>query len=288
LGYEVRTVCNGLEALGALADHDYGLVLMDCQMPVMDGYAATEAIRRTEAETGRRVPIVAVTANALQGDREHCLSVGMDGYIQKPVDLGTMQHILAQWLAASSQSAGSPAVEAAERARQDARDERAPALAASAVAGASESRSSATVELVGRRDGLYASHEADASTRIEELPILDPEQLHALTALQEPGAPDVLDKLVQEFRVDARQLLDQMRTAVQTQDARALRLAAHTLKSSAAYLGGKRLSRCCADLEALCRTEWDADLDGTAPALYEQAELAFAGLMRAIEALSHE
>ena len=98
LGYAVDVVDNGALAVAAVAAGSYALVLMDCQMPEMDGFAATAAIRRAEASSRRHLPIVAMTANALQGDREQCLAAGMDDYIAKPIVAARLSALLAGWL----------------------------------------------------------------------------------------------------------------------------------------------------------------------------------------------
>ncbi|HWJ53526.1 MAG TPA: response regulator [Propionibacteriaceae bacterium] len=96
LGYEVHSVPNGAEALEAVESNDYSAVLMDCHMPVMDGFTATREIR--QRENGRRTPIIAMTAGALSEDRQRCLEAGMDDYISKPVDLGALEKALARWV----------------------------------------------------------------------------------------------------------------------------------------------------------------------------------------------
>jgi signal transduction histidine kinase/DNA-binding response OmpR family regulator len=98
LGCHVDVVANGREAIEVLARIAYDLVYLDCQMPEMDGFAATAAIRAHEVQLGGHIPIIAMTANAMQGDREHFLAVGMDDYVCKPVRSEELATILHKWL----------------------------------------------------------------------------------------------------------------------------------------------------------------------------------------------
>lgn len=98
MGYAVHVVNNGQEALSAIQRLPYALVLMDCQMPVMDGIEATHAIRQLEAENKQHIPIIAMTANAMQGDRERCLEAGMDDYVTKPIVVESLAEVLNIWM----------------------------------------------------------------------------------------------------------------------------------------------------------------------------------------------
>ncbi|HEY2015476.1 MAG TPA: PAS domain S-box protein [Bryobacteraceae bacterium] len=97
LGHKAELAANGLEALAALErSAEFDMVLMDVQMPEMGGFEATAAIRRQENETGKHIPIVALTAHAMQGDRERCLAAGMDGYLAKPVQRDELREVIQQ------------------------------------------------------------------------------------------------------------------------------------------------------------------------------------------------
>jgi two-component system sensor histidine kinase/response regulator len=97
LGHSVEVTSNGAEALAAFTRGTFDLILMDMQMPVMDGYDATQAIRAAEQGTQRHIPIVALTAHAMKGDREICLQAGMDDYLGKPIRPQELASVLERW-----------------------------------------------------------------------------------------------------------------------------------------------------------------------------------------------
>jgi signal transduction histidine kinase/DNA-binding response OmpR family regulator len=208
LGVPADVVASGDAAVDAVASRPYDLVLMDCQMPVMDGFEATRAIRAREAGANRRVPIVALTANALEGDRDACHTAGMDDYLSKPFSQQQLSALLTRWL---------------------------PAADAAAPAGAS-------TPVVASNAPAPASGDA-----------IDPNAWTALLALQRPGQPDVLAKLMTTYLQSALDLVAAIKQALEQADAAALHRAAHTLKSSSANLGAVALAARCKTLETLGR-----------------------------------
>jgi PAS domain S-box-containing protein len=121
-GYSVTVVNNGREALEAHAQGGFDLILMDCHMPEMDGYEATRAIRQREvASGGKRIPIIALTANAMARDREECLEAGMDDHLSKPFNMLALQELLERWMtrdAAGPSQAAAIAAQATAKAAQ--------------------------------------------------------------------------------------------------------------------------------------------------------------------------
>lgn len=98
MGYRADAVANGREAINALRDIAYDLVLMDCQMPEMDGYEATTFIRNSDSLGRKSIPVLALTANAMKGDQEKCIAAGMNDYISKPIDKVALRNVLEKWL----------------------------------------------------------------------------------------------------------------------------------------------------------------------------------------------
>lgn len=107
LGFEAHVAENGQQAVEIVKRTSYSLIFMDCQMPEMDGFEATRSIRNLEKQSSKNVPIVAMTADAVEGSREQCLTAGMDDYISKPIDPDVLKVILERWLPASQQAGAS-------------------------------------------------------------------------------------------------------------------------------------------------------------------------------------
>jgi two-component system sensor histidine kinase/response regulator len=194
LGCESVVVESGDRAVEAVLDSRFDVVLMDVQMPVMDGFEAARAIRLRER--GRRTPIVAMSASSSDADRERCREVQMDNYVTKPVSLEQLRDTILGVL-------------------------RAP----------------------GDNDNL-------AEPRSEAA--LDREKLAELDVLG-GGDPEFVRELVRMFNEQAPRYLEAARVALDVSDLVAVAKAAHTLKSSSAYLGARRLSELCKELEVLAR-----------------------------------
>ncbi len=216
LGCRVVLANDGGEALDAVADADFDLVLMDCQMPVMDGYEATRRLRAREP-AARRLPIVALTANALQGDREDCLACGMDDFLAKPYNQTELVAILRRW------APGALATAAPETASPSPPAEVPPATAA-----------------------------PDAQAALDPA-ALDPAALAAIRALQAPGEPDLLAKVIGLYLDNGRTLVGAAETAHATADRETLIRAAHTLKASSTNIGALDFAARCHEIETAVR-----------------------------------
>jgi two-component system, sensor histidine kinase and response regulator len=206
---------DGSVAVRLYTEQRFDLILMDCQMPVMDGFEATSAIRTREASLARtariapppHVPIIALTANAMQGDRERCLAVGMDDYLPKPYSQLQIEAMLGRWL----------------------RPDIDPLPIAPAVI------------------------ETSAPIESPSESVIDPAAIAAIRQLQSPGAPDVLRQVMETYLDDAPKLIDGMRTNLHAGNVDGLRRAAHSLKSSSASLGAKHLSALAKEVEMAAR-----------------------------------
>ncbi|MFC3714694.1 ATP-binding protein [Luteimonas soli] len=295
LGITCDTASNGEAALMQMTASRYDLVLMDCQMPVMDGYTATRRWRESEAlaADGRHLPIVAMTANAMAGDRQKCLDAGMDDYLPKPVTRSELERCLHHWW--------NPQVAAMEREREAAiamadADMAADAAGASAVEGGELPAQEPEIvmpEIVHAEGGFSATTAAEApvpaAVAVTEVPAA-PRPAAATTATvptrlpAEPPAASAgiaqprvappplidqevldelramlggeVDRLIDVFLEDTPRLITALENgAAGVPDYPALRDAAHSLKSSSANLGAMSLSAAAKRIEMGARQQ---------------------------------
>jgi len=215
LGYQSDVVENGQEALVALARGFYALVLMDCQMPIVDGFEATKLLRQREAAEQEsaapdshetpHIPIVALTANAMRGDRERCLAAGMDDYLTKPIRKDDLKGVLERWI--------SPSVHPQVTYPSDAE----------------------------RREN---------GTDTEALPVIFDV---AATLRNIGGDTALLEDLVELFLERYETMLERIRTALASKDQAAVEQAAHALKGTANNLSASEVVLSAGQLEALGR-----------------------------------
>ncbi|MGE0487133.1 MAG: response regulator [Gammaproteobacteria bacterium] len=176
LGCEVRVVENGQEAVEAVTAspldalrEPYDIVLMDCQMPVLDGYAATRAIRAWEREQGDTpLPIVALTANAMEGDRQRCLEAGMDDYLAKPFTREEINQLLANWLPETPTVAAPAASRPASKPAVAVQPSGASPLDSAALARITALQREGSPDLLGHLIGLFLGNTARLMADVEE------------------------------------------------------------------------------------------------------------------------
>jgi signal transduction histidine kinase/DNA-binding NarL/FixJ family response regulator/HPt (histidine-containing phosphotransfer) domain-containing protein len=220
LGCEVQVADNGRKAREAVLSRSFDLVFMDCQMPEMDGFEATRAIRAHELASGsERTPIVALTANALVGDPERCFAAGMDDFVSKPFSVSKLRSALERWTRIADIKAQALANMVAQP-----RAASLPALATPSLA-----------------NGL-TSH-------------IDQAALDQIRALRRPGRPNLLLRLLDDYLETTPKRLDDLAVAIAKNDLRSASSVAHSLKSISATLGATLLARSLGRLEEAARTQ---------------------------------
>jgi TMAO reductase system sensor TorS len=219
LGCTVTLATNGVEAIEALVEKSFDVILMDCQMPVMDGYQATAAIRIMENKegSGKHIPIIALTANALEGDKERCFSAGMDDYISKPFKQEMIVKIFER-LFHGKKTFGPIEDVPAER-----------------------------------DDKQQLSKESMEPREERSVPIIDQSVLNSLRDLQMEGKPDILKRVISAYISSTAPLIVTLKEAYSVMDIEGTQNSAHSLKSSSANVGAIKLSELCKELEMNCR-----------------------------------
>ena len=220
LGLSMRLASHGAEAVELVRGHDFDVVLMDCQMPVMDGFEATAAIRRLPDARRAALPIVALTANAMQGDAQKCLAAGMDAFLAKPYTLALLRETLARWLPAEPV-------------------ERRAAAAPEATAPHATPETPETPDLPDPPKPLA----------ITQAPAINLTVIETLRELDEVGGMGLAREVFGSFLASAGHGIALVEAAVAAGDGKALGHAAHALKSSTANVGAQLLSDCYRELE---------------------------------------
>ena len=211
LGCTVVRADDGEEAVQCFGADRFDLVLMDCQMPGMDGFEATGQIRQIEAvRAGRRTPIIALTANSLSGDRERCLAAGMDDHVAKPFRRAQLRTAMARWVGAGS--------------------------------GVGSGSGSGSLSGESAAPRASATRATLASPQPKRLGNIDRQAL--LMQLQIGGRvrPALAAKVIGLFLSDTPAILEALEQGLEHQDRRGVERAVHTLKSSAASVGAFALS----------------------------------------------
>jgi CheY-like chemotaxis protein len=222
---QIQTANNGREALVKIEQAHYDLIFMDMQMPVMDGYQAMAEIREREQaldDAGLHTPIVALTANAMEGDRAQCLQAGADDYLSKPFSPLGLRRVLEKWQPQTGMRDAEPPVQAAVP-----EAETAPECADSG---------NGTVQ----REESATCH-------------IDQRVLDLIRDMEDEDDPDMLADIIRLYLDRSAELLQSLEAAIAGRDAEAMRVAAHTLKSSSANLGAGALADICRELEEMGR-----------------------------------
>jgi signal transduction histidine kinase/CheY-like chemotaxis protein len=229
LGTHCDSATNGEAALLRMQASRYDLVLMDCQMPVMDGYTATRRWREHESVSGanRRLPIVAMTANAMAGDRQKCLDAGMDDYLAKPVTRGELERCLFHWQQMSLENSSHG-------------PDRASIEAAAASIPTGRLPQAGPMPAQTHSPPAAPPPPPEPTTPVLDLGILD--ELRSMLGSE-------VDRLIEVFLDDTPRLISALESAAIGPDYDMLRNAAHTLKSSSANLGAVALSNAAKKVE---------------------------------------
>ncbi len=244
LGYRADVAANGYEVLAALQRQSYDVILMDVQMPEMDGLEATRRVR-AEVENYRQPRIIAMTANALQGDRERCLEAGMDDYISKPVQIREL-------------------------------------VAALYKSGAQLIRSSGTSYTRPTSPAPVSAPASPASTApTTDSDVLHQETLRQLKASLGKRAETKIQALIDAFYESCERLQQEMRKALAAADWETLERSAHSLKSTAAAMGARHMSSLARDIEFAVKEQRYHDVSPRLAAL----ELLYPRVRAAIEAV---
>jgi two-component system sensor histidine kinase/response regulator len=254
-GHEVTVAGNGAEAMELLDHGSFDVIMMDVQMPVMDGFAATEAIRKLEVETGEHIPIIAMTAHAMKGDRERCLEVGMDEYIAKPIRITVLREKLVEVLGDES-LAKSPETENLQEL-----DERVqPNSGGSQDADTPLDLSTDAPTTNSTESGDLAFLDATTDESVSEGPDASGGAIdwnHARVTVA--GDENLLRELLGIYLGESRKLMKDIRDSARSGSSTELHRAAHTLKGASTSVGARGTASIAEKLESMAGAGRDDD-----------------------------
>ena len=264
-GHQIVAVGDGAQALAQVQESSFDLVLMDVQMPEMDGYEATAQIRSHEAGGDSRLPIIGLTANAMKGDREACLAAGMDDYVAKPVRWETLKEAIVRVGVVGSTPVGAEDQDDGEDGASEL-DAVLDDLGLERLDEDDEAKSTVDPGVLQRLEEEFATPDGDQ--------VLDGAALDELREMEARGAISV-HEIVELFHQSGEDILPALHQALAQREAGDLEREAHTLKGSARDLGALRLAAVCQRLEDLGREEsfaGAADLITGIEAAFEEAK----------------
>ncbi len=214
MGFETDVVNNGQQAVDTFDSGKHALILMDCEMPVLDGFAATEKLRKLEKQLNLpRTPIVALTAHAITGARDKCLASGMDDFLSKPFSMLGLQLMLKRWLPTEKET------------------------------------STITVDEVINE--TQSSYSVGLSERVIDT-VLDESIINRLSTRKKKDGSVLLDTVVNVYLQQSSNLLNSLSDATRQEDVESIREISHALKSSSINVGAMGLSTLCQQLESNC------------------------------------
>ncbi len=263
LGYRCDIASNGQEAADMMARMPYDLVLMDCQMPEMDGYTASQVIREAERDSGRHTPIIAMTANAMREDRARCLEAGMDGFIPKPIALEELETALDCWVPPDFKPARN-------------------ALRSAKVQAATHCAIRVDSDPMGDpgRTQLSLTDEATESARGADSVDLS---VLAMLAEMADGGKEFVRGLVRTFITDSEARLAALREAIATGNSEQVERTAHALKGSSANMGAAHMASLAGLLQTAGKEKKLRDAGETAAQLADEFERARVVMTRLFE-----
>ena len=287
-GFQVVTVTDARKAISVAQTGDFDLIFMDCQMPDMDGYEAAEILRQLMLEDRiRRVPIVALTANALKGDREKCLRAGMDEFVVKPLQTQSLSDMFERLVTMDefgglTRSRTGPAVSTAPATATPVEEANQPLAISSPLE---------TVEEVRRTEISQSPDTAlPKLTLVAEAPPLqqgsdqDLSIMDVVVFKRTRASMKKFDTLMSFYRNDTADYMEAIRQALHNGDEKLAILPAHTIKSSSAMIGAVGLSALAAKMEKHLRM-LDAPSETELASIFEKMQTAFEATLRQIDLL---